>query len=157
MQTARQNPFGRGAALARRSAGAIRRGAVKAAKTTGAIAKRAGTGVKKASRAAYNATKEPLSNVAKREGVSLAAHGAGYAIDRIFPFRAWGGWLRPSFFLGLGAFVVSGLTGGRWSVMARNAGQGVTHHYLARSLDKLNEMLTPGAQSGTAGTETPGY
>lgn len=117
----------------------------------------AGVGLaKRRGRAAYSALKEPTSAALSRGGVELAGHGGAYTLDRMFAWRAWGGWLRPSFFLGLGAFVLSALTGGKWSKMLLNAGAGVVHHYAARSFDKANNLLTPGAPSGTEGTEGNG-
>ena len=102
----------------------------------------------------FNATKEPAKAALLRGTTELGGHGTAYLLDRVFQWRAWGGWMRPSFFLGAGAFVVAALTGGKWRVMFANTGTGVVHHYAARSFDMINKLLSgDDAPSGTAGAD----
>lgn len=118
------------------------------------MVKKGGAAAKHAVRQVYTATKEPLANVAAREGVSMTGHGTAYLVDRVFSARWWGGWLRPSVLWTGALFGLSALTGGKWRVLFRNAGQGGVHHYFARTLDKVNELVSgPNAPSGTAGSD----
>lgn len=155
------NPLAALSRVASSAAKGVARSASSVAGKSAALAKRgassamtaAPVAAKKVTKYVWNATREPLASAAKREGVSLAGHGGAYTLDSIFSWRAWGGWLRPSFFFTLGNFVLSGLLSGKWSVVFRNAGQGGLHHLFARSLDKVHDMLAPGSPSGTAGAE----
>lgn len=135
----------RAASMARRGAVGARAGLVRAGAAGGRTVKRV-----------WSASKEPLSSVAFREGVSLGGHGVAYVADAMIPFRALGGWVRPSLILTVGAFVLSAFTGGKVRLLARNAGQGGLHHYFARALDKAHDAIAPGSPSGTAGTEEGG-
>lgn len=122
----------------------------------GALARSASTAIKTRTKLVYSAVREPASAALQRGGVELGGHGAAYTLDRVFQWRAWGGWMRPSFFFTVGSFVLAALTGGKWSKMFANVGAGGVHHYAARSFDKLNNLLSPGASSGTEGTEGAG-
>ena len=55
-----------------------------------------------------------------------------------------------------GKNVTVSFVGGKWRVLFRNSGQGGLHHLFARGLDKVHEMLSPGAPSGMAGASGTG-
>jgi len=105
----------------------------------------------------FNAAKAPLMHVALDEGTRMGAHAAAYTLDTVLPWRAWGGWLRPSTMLTTGLFamaaVVGKAQGGKWRSLFRNLGQGGLHHLEARALDIVHEMVHPGTPGGMAGTD----
>lgn len=123
------------------------------ASRVGGLARAGGGKVRTITKATFNATREPLKNVAMHEGVRLGGHGISYTLDSLIGWRALRGWLRPSTFYTFGSFVVAALTGGKWRLLFRNNGQGGLHHLLARGLDLVHEMIAPGSPSGTAGAD----
>lgn len=145
-----RNPFAGLARTASRGLGAVRAAAPRAMASTRAAASTSLTKVRKV----YDANKEPASAAMTRYGTEYTGHGLGYLLDRVYQWRAWGGWLRPSFFLGIASFVGAAFTGGKWSRALLNIGDGLGHHYGAGALIRLDQALTGDAPpTATAGTE----
>ncbi len=105
----------------------------------------------------FNAAKAPLMHVALDEGTRMGSHAMAYTLDTVLPWRALGGWLRPSTLLTTGLFALAAVVGksqgGKWRALFRNLGQGGLHHVEARALDIVHEMVHPGTPGGMAGTD----
>jgi len=149
-----RDPFRALARTAGRAASIARTQAAPVARRVGAGLANAAAAAKVRTRTVYSGLKEPASAALQRGGVELAGHSLGYAVDRMMPWRAAGGWIRPSFFVGALAFVFSSLTGGKTSRALLNLGAGTVHHYAARSLELIDKALSgPGAPTGTSGAD----